>query len=442
MQGTVQYLSPEQIRGEPADPRSDLYSLGIVTYELLTGRLPFTGETAMSIAYKHLSGRVPKPSTIVPTVPAELDGFVLSATERDREMRPESAGEMRRDLGSIVPSLPSARSLASVVGDLPEVHADGDATEQVLLVATTTQTIPRAERIRHRRGRRFAEGFLLLAALAAIAWGVWTYVIPHHADIPRLVGTPMGQARTTLEDLGFTVKVDPVGVYRLGIPAGDVAQVHPTRGRPLEKGAVVTLVRSLGAPLVPVPVVSGHALAEAKQLLLDAKLQVGAVRHAYSATEPKGTVISQSSSGTAPEHEGIDLVVSKGQKPVAVPPVVNQTEADAVAALTHAGFKPNIVRVFSKSVINGYVISEDPAAGVLTPLGNSVTIKVSRGPAVFQLRSYIGMTESAAIAAITADGLVPNVQPIIGGVTGRVVGQDPIPGTIVHAGDTITISVA
>ena len=87
VQGTVQYLSPEQIRGEPADPRSDLYSLGIVTYELLTGRLPFTGETAMSIAYKHLSGRVPKPSSAVANVPKELDGFVLSATDRDRELR-------------------------------------------------------------------------------------------------------------------------------------------------------------------------------------------------------------------------------------------------------------------------------------------------------------------------------------------------------------------
>ncbi len=146
VQGTVQYLSPEQIRGEPADPRSDLYSLGIVTYELLTGRLPFTGETAMSIAYKHLSGRVPKPSSAVANVPKELDGFVLSATDRDRELRPESAVEMRRDLESIASGLPAARSLAAVVSDLPEVSGEGSVTERVPLVASTTQTIPRAER--------------------------------------------------------------------------------------------------------------------------------------------------------------------------------------------------------------------------------------------------------------------------------------------------------
>ena len=189
VQGTVQYLSPEQIRGEPADPRSDLYSLGIVTYELLTGRLPFTGETAMSIAYKHLSGRVPKPSSAVGNVPKELDGFVLSATDRDRELRPESAIEMRRDLESIASGLPAARSLAAVAGDLPEVSGDGAITERVPLVASTTQTIPRAERTKRRRVRRFTGILFLLAALAATAWGAWTYVIPHHADVPQVIGT-------------------------------------------------------------------------------------------------------------------------------------------------------------------------------------------------------------------------------------------------------------
>ena len=144
--GTVQYLAPEQIRGEPADPRSDLYSLGIVTYELLTGKLPFTGETAMSIAYKHLSGRVPHPSALVPAIPAELDGFVASATDRDREMRPESAVGMRRDLDALAPSLPPARSLASLVDATPEPDpAEGGPATGVIRLgdATSTSTRPR-----------------------------------------------------------------------------------------------------------------------------------------------------------------------------------------------------------------------------------------------------------------------------------------------------------
>src|SRR5512132_1278526 len=127
--GTVQYLAPEQIRGEPADPRSDLYSLGIVAYELLTDRLPFTGETPMAIAYKHLSDRVPKPSTSAPEVGDDLDGFVASATDPDREMRPESAVAMRVDLASFAGSLPRARSLGALVSDLPEAEQPVAAAE-------------------------------------------------------------------------------------------------------------------------------------------------------------------------------------------------------------------------------------------------------------------------------------------------------------------------
>src|SRR6476619_4162181 len=123
--GTVQYLSPEQIRGEPADPRSDLYALGIVGYELLTDRLPFTGETPMAIAYKHLSDRVPAPSVAVAGVPADLDAFIASATDPDRELRPESATAMRRDLATISPQLERARTLASLVADVPRIVREG-----------------------------------------------------------------------------------------------------------------------------------------------------------------------------------------------------------------------------------------------------------------------------------------------------------------------------
>ncbi len=267
VQGTVQYLSPEQIRGEPADPRSDLYSLGIVTYELLTGRLPFTGETAMSIAYKHLSGRVPKPSSAVANVPKELDGFVLSATDRDRELRPESAVEMRRDLESIASGLPAARSLAAVVSDLPEVSGEGSVTERVPLVASTTQTIPRAERTKRRRARRFSGILLLLIALAASAWGAWTYLVPHHADVPPVIGTPVDEAKATLIDLGFNVKIADDGVYQLDIPAGSVAKVAPPAGTSLEKGETITLVPSLGPKPVKVPDLEGKTIEEAGPIL-------------------------------------------------------------------------------------------------------------------------------------------------------------------------------
>ena len=148
--GTVQYLAPEQIRGEPADPRSDLYPLGIVAYELLTGKLPFTGETAMAVAYKHLSDRVPAPSTVLPDLPPELDGFVAAATDRDRELRPESADVMRMDLDVLSHQLPPARKLSALVHEIPSVTVEAGETTEVGVHLDTS--IPRMERHRSAGG--------------------------------------------------------------------------------------------------------------------------------------------------------------------------------------------------------------------------------------------------------------------------------------------------
>ena len=438
VQGTVQYLSPEQIRGEPADPRSDLYALGVVTYELLTGALPFTGETAMSIAYKHLSGRVPKPSNTIPGIPAELDGFVLSATERDRELRPESAGEMRRDLASIAPSLPPARSLAAVVGDLPEVHADGDATERVPVVAaTTTQTIPRAERIRHRRGRRLGEGFLLLAALAAIAWGVWRYVIPHHADVPRVVGTPVVQARAALGGL-FTLKMAP-GVHSLTIPKGDVVQIRPSAGTSLRTGSTVTIVPSLGPPLVPVPNLLGKTVAEATPLLQQAHLSLATPTSKFS-DQPVGQIISQPLNARAPWGSAIAVVVSKGPAPIPVPNVVGKTLDEATQQLKAAGFiDVKTQQRFSVDVPRGSVIKQSPVATTPLQPSQTVTLSISIGPKRFPAPDFRGLSQSAAEALAVEYGLKPTFVQVTNTPGTVVLNQTPGPGVTVTYGDPITL---
>jgi serine/threonine-protein kinase len=232
--GTVQYLAPEQIRGEPADPRSDLYALGIVGYELLTDRVPFTGETPMAIAYKHLSDRVPPPSAVAAGVPAELDAFIASATDPDRELRPESAAAMRRDLATITPSLERARTLASLTNDVPRVTHDAagpDATAALAPAALTqTQTIPQMERRRRRRGGRWLIILLVLATTAGAAWGAWTYVIPHRHPIPTVVGRSVDDATQRLHDLGFTVQI-AAGRYDPQAAADTVLTVDPAEGR-------------------------------------------------------------------------------------------------------------------------------------------------------------------------------------------------------------------
>jgi eukaryotic-like serine/threonine-protein kinase len=446
--GTVQYLAPEQIRGEPADPRSDLYSLGIVAYELLTGKLPFTGETAMSIAYKHLSGRVPRPSALVSAIPAELDGFVASATDRDREMRPESAVGMLRDLDALAGSLPPARSLASLVdaAPAPDPAEDGSATGVIRLsdagvdveeATTTTQTIPRVERSTKRRWRRRLGILALVAAFVAIGWGVWTYLVPHRADVPALVGVPIDQARDRLSDLGFAVRIaDPVHSERTD--EGLVLRVQPVAGTSLERGEPVTLVPSLGAPPVRAPDVEGMTLERATARLERVGLGIDVARRRYDAEIPEGSVIEQLDTGMVAAESTVGVVLSRGHAPVDVPRVAANTEADATERLKDAGFAVVVEEAFSNGVDRGLVIGVAPKAGTEMPYGSTVTIKLSLGPERFRAPSFIGLTRVQAEDRAAEYGLAASFTDLPGG-TGVVITQSPAPGVTVSYGDTIQL---
>ena len=445
--GTVQYLSPEQIRGEPADPRSDLYSLGIVSYELLTGKLPFTGETAMAIAYKHLSGRVPMPSAIVPSIPAELDGFVVSAADRDREMRPESASGMRRDLEAISPSLPAARALTSIVDDAGVVpsRGEGDTTDVVVLgdgvetseLDTTTAPIDRPGRRKRGRWRRVLGVVTLIAALAASAWGVWIYLIPHRADVPVLAGVPVDAARDRLSELGFTVRIAD-GQHSDRVAEGRVLRVQPAPGTSLEQGAAVTIVPSLGPPPVEAPRVEGLTLEHANARLERAGLESTVRRRRFHDEVPEGRVIEQVQTGMVPAGSTVELIVSRGHAPVEVPKVSGMTEAEASELLQDAGFSVAIEDGFSDRVDRGFVIGVSPKAGVEAPYASLVTLKVSLGPERFPAPNFIGLTRGEAEAKAAEYGLQVSVTDLPGG-TGVVITQSPAPGVMVSSGDSIQL---
>jgi beta-lactam-binding protein with PASTA domain len=439
--GTVQYLSPEQIRGEPADPRSDLYSLGIVMFELLTGRLPFTGETPMSIAYKHLSDRVPSPSSLSPGIPRELDGFVASATDRDREMRPESAAEMRRDLEGMIPGLSPARSLASVVDDLPEVTAPGEDTE-VVAASTTTASIPRLRRRRLRRLRRFLAWLLALAIVGGAAWGVWTYAIPHEAIVPNLVGRTVADAQRALDDLGLGVRLAE-GAFDERVPEGSVLEVRPDPGTVLEQGDVVTVIPSLGPPPVPVPSVVGKDVQDAKRLLERGDLEVGKIRRRFDDQVTAGGVISQSpAGGELPMGSAVSLVVSKGHAPERIPDVVGRKLESAERTLATLGFQVKVEEAHSNEIPKGRVIAVDPAAGTTQDYGSTVSVKVSIGPRFFPCPTFVGLSKKAAEALAARVGLEVAFLPVPGTDGSHAISQLPTAGSRVEYGQTITLYMA
>ncbi len=445
--GTVQYLAPEQIRGEPADPRSDLYSLGIVGYELLTDRLPFTGETPMAIAYKHLSDRVPAPSETIPGLPTELDGFIASATDPVRELRPESATAMRRDLAQIAPSLPKARTLASLVDEVPRVVADAEASVNATAAITAatldgslTQTIPVAGG-RRRRGRTTLLVLLAVVTIAAAAWGAWTYLIPHSHPVPSVVGMQVDRASEQLHDLGFTVVVAD-GRYA-DQPAGTVVRVDPAVGTSLREGSSITIVPSLGPPPVPVPSVTDMTLAEATTALEHAGLTKGTVKEVFDDQVPSGDVVKQSpANGQAPKGSEVDLWVSKGHAPVAVPAVVGTTQDKAEKTLKKAGFVPVVQVAFSEDIERGRVISVDPSEATKADYGSPVTIVVSQGPESFPVPTFTGLTPDGAKAKAKNYGLDVSFFYVPGTSQTTVISQVPGAGATVHAGDSIQLFVA
>jgi serine/threonine-protein kinase len=436
--GTVQYVAPEQVQGDPADPRTDLYSVGIVAYELLTGRVPFDGETQMAIAYRHLRDRVPPPSARNPRTPRGIDGWVSSMTEKDRELRPESAAEARRDLQAEAATLPAARPLAELVRAPAEPEiATGDAgpaahAETVMIRRTTG-------RRSRRRGRTALTALVLLVGVAVGAWGAWTYLVPHTVTLPSVLGADAGDAGRRLGDLGVVVRMAE-GRYSRTVARGDVLRMQPPGGTEVDEGAPVTLVPSLGPPPVPVPDLIGKTVEQARTMLHGAGLELGVVRQRYSDRYDVGHIVDRSAGARARFGSEVDVWVSKGPQPVPVPRVVGKTLDDAKAALS--AWVVTVEERFSDTAPRGYVMEQKPQPRTDLQPGQGVAIVVSLGPETFPMPSVVGLSKSAASARLDALGLSVGVVPIPGSNGDSVVSTLPTAGTTVRYGQTVTIYVA
>lgn len=433
--GTVQYLAPEQLQGEPADPRTDLYALGIVAFELLTGRVPFSGETSIAIAYKHIRERVPRPSARNPAVPEGLDGWVASMTEKQRELRPESAAEARRDLQAEASDLPPATPMGALVAEaVVTVHDVGPDR-------APTVTIPHPDRPR-RRGRRILGALFALLAIAAAAWGTWTYLIPHHVDVPQVVGLTIEQAQAKLADSHLVVRTAD-GDHSMRYAQGQVMRTEPAGGTSVRTGSTVTLYVSLGPPPVPVPDLTRMTIAQAKAALAKAHLSLdSAIAHKYSDTIATGHVISQSVSapGDAPRGSAIAITVSKGPTPVPVPNVIRKTEALARDLLQ--AWAVEVDGRYSSTVPRGTVMNQDPRPNSKLQPGSTVTIVVSLGPRTFPLPNVVGLPTETARAKLAARGLTVQLVPVPGATGHTVVSMLPTADSTVHAGDRITLYYA
>ncbi len=389
--GTAAYLSPEQAQGKQVDARSDLYSLGVVLYELLTGHQPFTGDSAVTVAYQHVQ-ELPTPlRELDPTVTGSAEAIVMRALAKNPANRYASASEMRDDLlrarnGTAV-SAPAVLPRAEA-GALSGAAA---ATSTALLdVQPPGQPPSQAEDDDEGNGPRRVIGYVLLALLTVIAVAASVAFLADRLagdDVTQLsVPLVENQLQQTAEEIlaerGFDLRVRDQEESDT-VPAGYVISQSPAAGTLADEGSTVQVVVSLGASTVTVPKVEGLELDEAKSVLREAKLIPGQVVREPNDEVEAGIVLRSdppADSAAAP-NTPVNLVVSSGEETVMVRNVVGFSDADARFRLEDQDLTVKVVRVFSDTVPEGNVVSQSPEPGTDVPVGSEVVLEVSRGPA-------------------------------------------------------------
>ena len=450
--GTAQYLSPEQARGAPVDQTSDLYSTGIVLYELLTGSVPFTGETPVEIAMKHLSQAPVPPSAHRPEVPRDLDYVVLRALAKDPADRYHSAEEMDSDLERIARGIGVSAETAEAATTVLARSDVGEAATTIgpAAPASTTYTPGRYyEYNEPARRRSFWPWLLALLLVAGALVGGW-FVYQEFQDqlsqtkpvaVPDVKGLTEPLAVQQIRDAGLKELVvrKPDSEAKLGM----VFAQDPQPGEKIERGNFVTITVSEGKPKTHVPDVVGKSRDEAVAEIVGAKLKANVV--AVNSLKPVNEVLAQAPKpGTELiENATVRINVSKGPRPVAVPNVVGSAFETAQSQLQGVGFA--VAREDVEDTADaGIVVGQNPTGGTQLGKGSVVTLQVSKGPATSQVPDVTSQTEADARAQLKASGFGTQVvEEIVEDQTldGRVLSQDPEGGTDAKEGTAVVIVV-
>ena len=397
--GTATYISPEQAEGRQLDGRSDLYSLGVVLYEMIAGQPPFTGDSTVSVALKQVKEQAPRLSTLRADVPKPLEDIVAMAMRKDPEARYATAQDFRADLLRFIQRRPveASREGAGVGGPATEaisgIALSGQATEAIpSAFSSATTTIPKVPADKQRKRDNRGTIIAILAAVLVLAafFGIFALVKGNFfgtskptvatVALPNVVGSSLSQAGRSLTSAGLTYKVN----YKQSsnVPQNTVMSQTPLAGTAVAKGSSVTLTVSSGPAPVTVPNVVDQTVGNAESQLVPLGFSVATTY--VNSSKPNGTVIKQDpTAGTkAAPGSTVTLTVSNGPATVAVPNVVGQPLAQAANTLGTAGLQlGNVSYQSSDTVANGSVISTNPVSGTQVAPNTSVDVVVSSGSA-------------------------------------------------------------
>jgi serine/threonine-protein kinase len=488
---TAEYVAPELVSEGHADPRADVYSSGIVLFEMLTGRVPFDGARPADVAWQHVDQDVPAPSRLVPGLPQLVDDVVARSTRRDPAARPRDAAAMlaeiqaaREDLGAlagptralahptvIVPSvpatpgdarpswarLPNPRRSATPSGPVPARTGHGWAGATTAPAGTARRMIealpaPVGDGLRSARswlrrlsatprGRQQLTAIVIVAGLA-LATGGWWLGFGRYTEAPSFVQLTNENAQREAARLGFRIEYG-AGIFREDVPIDTVVDQNPRAGGRVLKGGTITLVLSLGPERYAVPDVSGQSLEFALTQLRDRKLAAQEA-DGYSDTLPVGYVVGTDprANELVPPSTVVTVFVARGPFPVHVPTVVGKQLPDAENQLKAAGFTVEVTRQDDESKPRDYVLSQDPQGGqgLPTAQGQAVKLVVANGPPGVPMPDFVNQSCTFARDQLQAMGFVVDVQGNdLEKQFGRVREQSPPPNQPVQQGQQVQI---
>jgi serine/threonine protein kinase/beta-lactam-binding protein with PASTA domain len=468
--GTVAYLAPEQVIRGVADPRSDVYAAGIMLFEMLTGRPPYQGgETAISVALRHAHEDVPRPSSLVPGIPASVDDLVARATARDPDLRPRDAGAFLSDVVRVRRGLPALdadagdattmipRMQHTLVVELPESGRSWPQPSQPQPSWQPPPAGPDAAYVdespaRPRRRRRkgwIAFWIVLLLAVGAGTAG-WYFGIDRTTTVPSLFKLTSSQAQQKAAAAHITLATGASDWNVL--PAGEVFDQNPALGAKVHKGAVVTVRLSKGPHVTTVPAFdpAGQTpYTDYQTLLQQAGLHVASEQQSYDPVVPAGNVISVD---PVPGQQlawdkSVTVTVSQGPAPIPIVDYTGKAADQATQALTAAGFVVNATQDFSDTVPAGTVISQTPNSGT-GKKNDPIAIDVSKGPQLFKVPNVTSdlanplTWTSIEQATRTLEDAGFKVKVGKRGRFGVVTSQSPKGGSMQPAGTVVTIDAS
>ena len=476
MLGTAAYIAPEIAQTAKADARSDLYSVGIMLYEMLTGAVPWADESPLQIVHHHVSDDVPSPSAGLPWIPREIDDLVAALTARDPANRCTDASDALDLVARAAASIPSdianrraevaredSRSGSGTTALNTEVMPTQLTQAMPATAVTTATAVPTATAVTTVHASTPTEtpsagelpakmstraillaviAFLLIVAASFGGSWWWTEYGPgSYLTMPTTTGRDLADVQADLGAIGLASSVEEE--FSDDVQSGIVTHSDPDGGSSVHKSTNVQLYVSKGIDMKDVPNVVGKGQDEASRTLADAGLALGAVTDAYSEEVPPGQVISQSvAAGTSLAHDStVDVVLSKGREPRTVPTLTGKGASAAKSSIEALGLVASPTEAYSDTVPEGQVISQQTREGSTVYRGDSVSYTVSKGPEMVTVPDVVGLQRQEAHDKLEGAGFTVQEDLILGGFFNTVRSSDPAGGSKVKKGSTVTISI-